>query len=240
MVVPSSFKNGHLIKRASSSSGDEPEETTPEASWTPEPDAVEALVAGRSSAVLIVPKLSCGNGFEGLKKLNVDPAGNVEDVDRNTQVETAVALRDAAAKAALSRGTTVILPGSYNPLHRGHLRLLQAARTLHAETCKRLASEHSGDKGAIDGLTAAPKDVAVHAVFEVSVVNADKGGLSADEVRKRALQFSDPAGFGWPFPVVLTRAPLFSQKVGWSFGGRYFVPVNVSTCRLATVENTVS
>jgi len=52
--------------------------------------------------------------------------------------------------------------------------------------------------------------------FELPVVNADKGKIGQAETRRRAAQF---AGWG---TVVLTRAPLFSQKAK-SFPGSVFV-----------------
>ncbi|HTU16864.1 MAG TPA: hypothetical protein VMG10_02280 [Gemmataceae bacterium] len=72
----------------------------------------------------------------------------------------------------------LLLPGSFNPLHRGHCGLAEAAsrRT---------------------GLTA---------VFELSVVNADKPSLTAEEVRSRLDAFADKSSL-W-----LTRAPTFVEK----------------------------
>ncbi|CAM9486106.1 unnamed protein product, partial [Hapterophycus canaliculatus] len=110
-----------------------------------------------------------------------------------------VVLREGAlVRAALPKGKTVVLPGSYNPLHRGHLGLLEAARAALEKTL--LDTSGGGGK------------TMVHGVFEISVSNVDKGGLAAEEVRRRAAQFAEPRGVGWPYPVVVTRAPLFSQK----------------------------
>jgi hypothetical protein len=82
----------------------------------------------------------------------------------------------------------VLLPGSFNPLHEGHGAL--------AEVAARLAG--------------AP------AAFELTVVNADKPSLSAEEVRRRLAQFA------WRAPVWLTRAPTFAQKADL-FPGAVFV-----------------
>ena len=113
-------------------------------------------------------------------------------------------MQGSAVKAALPRGTTVILPGSFNPLHRGHLGLLEAARQLFSEKLQSEAATHqhgyqTGEGGVGDGgngrrllgkaTTTTPPEgevPAVHAVFELSVANPDKGGLAAEEIRKRA------------------------------------------------------
>ncbi|KAI5076449.1 hypothetical protein GOP47_0008514 [Adiantum capillus-veneris] len=55
----------------------------------------------------------------------------------------------------------VILSGSFNPLHEGHLKLMDAACSV------------------IPGVP----------VFEISVINADKPPLSPDEIKSRAIQF---------------------------------------------------
>ncbi|MCO5609489.1 hypothetical protein L7F22_063717 [Adiantum nelumboides] len=55
----------------------------------------------------------------------------------------------------------VILSGSFNPLHEGHLKLMDAACSV------------------IPGFP----------VFEISVINADKPPLSPDEIKSRATQF---------------------------------------------------
>ena len=104
---------------------------------------------------------------------------------------------------------TVILPGSFNPAHDGHREMLAAAAALRPG----------------------------HALaFELAVTNADKGTLAAEEVRRRAEQFfpvraeklptdsalerpSDPSR---TTSLLLTRAPLFSQKAAL-FPGATFV-----------------
>ena len=58
-----------------------------------------------------------------------------------------------------------VLPGSFNPLHDGHVRLAQAA----------------------EAMTGTP------VAFELSVVNVDKPALASDEVRKRVAQFAGRA-----------------------------------------------
>jgi len=80
------------------------------------------------------------------------------------------------------------LPGSFNPLHRGHTELAAVA--------------------------AARLGAPVH--FELSITNADKPELEAEEVDRRLAQFADLA------PVWLTRAATFAQKAAL-FPGAAFV-----------------
>lgn len=81
-----------------------------------------------------------------------------------------------------------ILSGSFNPLHAGHVRLLEVAATI----------------------------VDLPPVFELPVLNADKGLLTAAEIERRLQQFRGKR------TVVLTRAPLFREKAAL-FPGCVFV-----------------
>lgn len=81
-----------------------------------------------------------------------------------------------------------LLSGSFNPVHDGHRRLVSAAA----------------------GILGTPVD------FELSVDNADKPSLDAEEVRRRL------DGLTWHGEVVLTRAPLFVEKARL-FPGAVFV-----------------
>ena len=116
---------------------------------------------------------------------------------------------------------TVILPGSFNPAHDGHREMLAAAAALRPG----------------------------HALaFELAVTNADKGTLAAEEVRRRAEQFfpvrasgSVARAGGTEAPertsarpttsLLLTRAPLFSQKAAL-FPGATFVVGHDTAIRL--------
>lgn len=71
-----------------------------------------------------------------------------------------------------------ILSGAFNPLHAGHEGMAAAAARL-------------------TGLPAS---------FELAVVNADKGALGLDEIRRRAAQFAGR------HTLTLSRAPLFVEK----------------------------
>ncbi|CAM9967304.1 unnamed protein product, partial [Discosporangium mesarthrocarpum] len=153
-------------------------------------DPVESLVAGDTEAVFLIP--------------GGEPEAEAKASSAVAAVSTHVTISDGAVKAAIKPGT-VVFPGSYNPLHRGHMRLMEAACSLHARRV--LGDGHQGGAGA-----GGRGGGGVRAVFEVSVSNADKGVLSVGEIRARVAQFIDRAGTGWPFPLALTRAPLFKDK----------------------------
>lgn len=87
-----------------------------------------------------------------------------------------------------------ILSGSFDPLHSGHLRLLEAA-------------------AAISGL--AP-------FFELALVNADKGRLTAPEVERRLAQFAAR------HDLVLSRVPFFTQKARLFPGSAFAVGVDTA------------
>jgi hypothetical protein len=82
----------------------------------------------------------------------------------------------------------LLLPGSFNPLHTGHVALAETA-------------------SALTGFAPA---------FEMTIFNADKPALPAEEVRRRLTQFA------FKSPVWLTRAPTFAAKASL-FPGAVFV-----------------
>jgi hypothetical protein len=81
------------------------------------------------------------------------------------------------------RRPSVLIPGSFNPLHEGHLQLAAAV----------------GQIAQCDRAYSAP-------AFELSVTNVDKPPLSNEEVRRRVEQLA------WKAPVWVTRAPTFLEK----------------------------
>jgi hypothetical protein len=81
-----------------------------------------------------------------------------------------------------------ILSGAFCPLHEGHTRMAEAATDM----------------------------LRMPAVFELPVINADKGTLIAEEIHRRLEQFTGRA------MVVLTRVPLFVEKAEL-FPGSVFV-----------------
>lgn len=82
----------------------------------------------------------------------------------------------------------VLLSGAFNPLHQGHTHLLAAAADM----------------------------LGMPAVFELPIINADKGTLIAEEVVRRLRQFAGQ------YTVALSRAPLFVEKAAL-FPGCVFV-----------------
>mmetsp|Transcript_28245 Transcript_28245/g.34392 ORF Transcript_28245/g.34392 Transcript_28245/m.34392 type:complete len:155 (+) Transcript_28245:730-1194(+) len=91
----------------------------------------------------------------------------------------------------------LILCGSFNPLHVGHERMALAAMKKFNQVAEIADTETSSAK----------------VVFEISVNNADKGGISIDTVAKRMLQFTDEELFSHgPWPVVATTVPKFVDK----------------------------
>jgi nicotinic acid mononucleotide adenylyltransferase len=90
--------------------------------------------------------------------------------------------------------SSVVFPGSFNPIHDGHVQLAKAA---------------------VDAVPQVRNVV----WFELALTNADKPSLSVEEVRRRVQFFAeyftqnndDENGFQWG--ILLTNAPLFRQKV---------------------------
>ncbi|CEG48747.1 Rossmann-like alpha/beta/alpha sandwich fold [Plasmopara halstedii] len=85
----------------------------------------------------------------------------------------------------------LILPGSFNPLHKGHVDLARVAQQLFK----------------------ARSGVDLPVAFEIAIANADKGALQSSTIRERVEQFRDSSAMklgAWP--VLVTNATLFGQK----------------------------
>ncbi|CAM9566496.1 unnamed protein product [Phaeothamnion confervicola] len=177
-------------------------------------DALEAFIAGAAKTVVVVP----GSGEVG------NDCSSSNGSDSQNEDRGPLMLTDPQVPLP-----AIVFPGSFNPLHAGHLALLEAATALYAREVLGLPPGSAG---------------AVTALFEISIANADKGKLSIDVVRSRVSQFTaaaaDPAGASSTFsgslssavryqhPVALTRAPLFVQKARCFPGAAFVVGVDTA------------
>ncbi len=92
---------------------------------------------------------------------------------------------------------TVILPGSFNPVHYGHRELLEAAVEIVSH----------------DTHTGAP----VYGAFELSVGNPDKPTLARETVRERIRQFTENKNER----ILVSNAPLFTEKADLYPGAKF-------------------
>eukprot|EP00466_Bigelowiella_natans_P002929 jgi/Bigna1/86574/estExt_fgenesh1_pg.C_110250 len=106
---------------------------------------------------------------------------------------------------------TLILSGSFNPLHKGHIRLGQAAQKAVKEFDEKMTTENKDEEG-----ESALRPV----VFEISFKNPDKGEIGNEEAESRVKQFVNAVDGPWP--VVLSTSSLFSEKAKL-FPGCWFV-----------------
>ena len=113
----------------------------------------------------------------------------------------AVRIGRAAPPPVVSSGPRCLLPGSFNPVHEGHRRML-------ATGTARL--------GTGTGASAA----SASAAFELAIVNPDKPPLSPEDTAARL------AGFAGDEAVWLTRAPTFPEKARIFPGATFAVGVD--------------
>ena len=104
----------------------------------------------------------------------------------------------AAAASTVPSGPRCLLPGSFNPVHEGHRRMLATA---------------AGRLGAGTGAAAG-------AAFELAIANPDKPPLSPEDAAARL------AGFAGDETVWLTRAPTFPEKARIFPGATFAVGVD--------------
>ena len=110
----------------------------------------------------------------------------------------AVRIGRTASPPSASSGPRCLLPGSFNPVHEGHRRMLATA---------------AGRLGAGTGAAAG-------AAFELAIVNPDKPPLSPEDTAARL------AGFAGDETVWLTRAPTFPEKARIFPGATFAVGVD--------------
>jgi nicotinic acid mononucleotide adenylyltransferase len=91
----------------------------------------------------------------------------------------------------------IILPGSFNPVHKGHFELATAAQKFIQEQ----------------------KNVVLPIAFEIAISNADKGAIDLISIKKRVDQFLIGEK---KWPVIVSTATLFLQKARL-FKGAIFV-----------------
>lgn len=150
-------------------------------------DALDALASADADRALFVPSTASTNGLRAFPF----PPG--------------------VPLLPLGKAPTIVYPGSFNPLHDGHLTLARVAQ-------QALVSE---------GGNTAP---AATVLFEIATVNADKGAVDRATLEARLRQFgSGEKGQA----VVLTRTPLFVEKARLFPGAHFLIgadTVKVHVC----------
>jgi len=139
----------------------EGKETIPEAIYNGDNDALASLYDGMTSCALQIPVSQPAGAITPLIFSDIKP---------------------------LPKGT-IIFPGSFNPLHEGHMKLLKAAQ---------------------DTLTKDQND-RPPVIYEIAAFNADKPPLSREVLEARLAQFIG-ADLDSSSCVAVTKAPLFVQK----------------------------
>ena len=126
--------------------------------------------------------------FRGLMSTEVVGAAAERVLGEQTSaqclVPTSTGFRSIASKVLPKK--SLIFPGSFNPPHAGHILLAQAAAT------------------------ASDSEVVW---FELSVTNADKPSLSVDDIVQRVRHFQKLDNLPTAWGVILTDAPMFTNKV---------------------------
>ena len=136
-------------------------------------------------------------GFTAAENPEITSANHDSPVQRllRGEVDLVEAGLDSKLSAVESgkHGPAAVLPGSFNPLHEGHIRLAAVAREM----------------------------TGMDPVYELAVLNVDKPPLEEEEVLRRVAGIH-MAGIEGRAPVALTRTPTFRLKAR-IFPGSVFV-----------------
>jgi nicotinic acid mononucleotide adenylyltransferase len=177
------------------------------------------IIQGDANIVSILPVLQ--------KKPN-------NNVDCSQQISMETALADSQNPFP---NDVIIVPGSYNPPHHGHVGLANAAvkalqqiRRTEEKKCNESSSSSNMLRSRYSSLesfstTSSTSSSALKNIwqkvdkytyptvlFEMSVTNADKPPLDPSEVERRVSFFPSLSDMPKDWGVILTNAPLFSQK----------------------------
>ena len=114
---------------------------------------------------------------------------------------------------------SLVYPGSFNPLHEGHIALVKAALDKLKASRRSLQNEEEDEE---EGSSHPP------VVFEISVTNADKAPLLKHEILKRLSQFTELnplfKAYGISnFCVCITSEPFFIDKSNIFRGSNFIV-----------------
>jgi len=107
---------------------------------------------------------------------SVEPFDEDQELQQVINGQICMKVYHFAAPLEKNFSRKVILPGSFNPLHDGHLRLLEVASSM----CD-------------DGIP----------FFEISAINADKPPLSISEIKRRVEQFRKAGVDAFHFAILL-------------------------------------
>jgi len=145
--------------------------------------AAERILSGQDEAVLLLPTAAAAASSSPF------PGGSLLE----------------ALDAVRLPPNSLVVPGSFNPPHVGHLALAKAA----ASSILANENENDGDRTASSSSCSA-------IWFELSITNADKPALAVDAVVDRLQRFLSLPPEELPdccWGLLLTNAPLFKQKV---------------------------
>ena len=103
----------------------------------------------------------------------------------------------------------ILFPGSFNPPHKGHMMLANAAVKFIWEKQKKQQQQQRDDSTLLLN-----KEQTPCVIFEMSITNADKPPMDLSEVMKRIQLFcTTPLDLPQDWSIVLTSTPLFVEKI---------------------------